>query len=122
MDPTTNHKQGSQRVVRHAEYYIHGGDIIFLVRGSIMNIESTPKRQRTDRWKTLYSEYIAISSRGTLGFSVTSFPTRRPLERSQKALRITNHWFSRIHFQSILSAFSGCFIIREFTVSKLHLS
>jgi hypothetical protein len=44
MDSTVNHKLGSQRVVRHAEYYIHGGDIIFLVRGSIMSTVSTPQR------------------------------------------------------------------------------
>lgn len=35
MDPTVNNKQGGQRVVRHAEYYIQSGDIIFRVRGSI---------------------------------------------------------------------------------------
>ncbi len=33
MDSTVNHKQGSQRVVRHGEYYIQSGDIIFRVRG-----------------------------------------------------------------------------------------
>ena len=37
MDSTANHKQGSQRVVRHTEYYIQSGDIIFRVRGSIMS-------------------------------------------------------------------------------------
>ena len=44
MESAINQKQGSQRVVRHAEYYIHGGDIIFLVRGPIMSIVSTLKR------------------------------------------------------------------------------
>ena len=34
MDSTINTKQNSQRIVRHTEYYIHGGDIIFRVRGS----------------------------------------------------------------------------------------
>jgi hypothetical protein len=38
MDSSTNSKQGSQRVGRHAEYYIHGGDIIFRVRGSMIGI------------------------------------------------------------------------------------
>ena len=42
MDSTANHKQGSQRVVRHAEYYIQSGDIIFRVRGSIMSAVLTP--------------------------------------------------------------------------------
>jgi hypothetical protein len=35
MDSTANLKQSGQRVIRHAEYYIHGGDIIFRVRGPI---------------------------------------------------------------------------------------
>lgn len=34
MDLLINNKQSNQRIVRHAEYYIHGGDIIFRVRGS----------------------------------------------------------------------------------------
>lgn len=40
MDPTITSKQntGSQRIVRHHEYYIHGGDIIFRVRRSVMSI------------------------------------------------------------------------------------
>ncbi|KAF8483648.1 hypothetical protein DFH94DRAFT_319337 [Russula ochroleuca] len=38
MDSTTNHKQGNQRVVRHAEYYIHGGDIIFLVENILFRV------------------------------------------------------------------------------------
>ena len=37
MDSTANQKQGSQRVVRHAEYYIQSGDIIFRVRGPILS-------------------------------------------------------------------------------------
>jgi hypothetical protein len=42
MDSTANHKQGSQRVVRHTEYYIQSGDIIFRVRGFIMSTVLTP--------------------------------------------------------------------------------
>jgi len=40
MDSTIISKQstGSQRIVRHPEYYIHGGDIIFRVRGSVISI------------------------------------------------------------------------------------
>jgi hypothetical protein len=33
MNSTVSTKQNGQRVVRNAEYYIHGGDVIFLVRG-----------------------------------------------------------------------------------------
>jgi hypothetical protein len=43
MDSTaSNLKQGSQRVVRHTEYYIQSGDIIFRVRESIMSTVLTP--------------------------------------------------------------------------------
>jgi hypothetical protein len=42
MDSTANQKQGSQRVVRHAEYYIQSGDIIFRVRGFTMCTVLTP--------------------------------------------------------------------------------
>ncbi|KAH9966274.1 hypothetical protein BJV74DRAFT_785522 [Russula compacta] len=38
MDSTINHKQGSQRIVRHPEYYIHGGDIIFRVEDTLFRV------------------------------------------------------------------------------------
>jgi hypothetical protein len=38
MDSTASSKQGGQRLVRHADYYIHGGDIIFRVRGFMISI------------------------------------------------------------------------------------
>ena len=38
MDSTITSKQSGQRIVRHPEYYIHGGDIIFRVCGSVMSI------------------------------------------------------------------------------------
>jgi len=38
MDSTANQKQGSQRVVRHAEYYIQSGDIIFRVEDTLFRV------------------------------------------------------------------------------------
>jgi len=38
MDPSTNSKQGNQRIVRHADYYIHGGDIIFRVEDTLFRV------------------------------------------------------------------------------------
>jgi len=38
MDSTANHKQGSQRVVRHADYYIQSGDIIFRVEDILFRV------------------------------------------------------------------------------------
>lgn len=40
MDSTASSKQGNQRIIRHADYYIHGGDIIFRVRGFMISIVS----------------------------------------------------------------------------------
>jgi hypothetical protein len=37
--------QNNQRVVRHAEYYIHGGDVIFRVSSSmyiVLIVENSP--------------------------------------------------------------------------------
>jgi hypothetical protein len=42
MDSTANQKQSSQRVVRHTEYYIQSGDIIFRVRVFTMSTVLTP--------------------------------------------------------------------------------
>ncbi|KAI0254405.1 hypothetical protein BJV78DRAFT_1121158 [Lactifluus subvellereus] len=38
MSYTVSAKQNSQRVVRHAEYYIHGGDVIFLVESNLFRV------------------------------------------------------------------------------------
>jgi hypothetical protein len=44
MDTTATYKQGSQRVVRHTEYYIQSGDIIFRVREPIMSTVLTSRQ------------------------------------------------------------------------------
>jgi len=38
MDSTANSKQGNQRIIRHADYYIHGGDIIFRVEDTLFRV------------------------------------------------------------------------------------
>jgi hypothetical protein len=40
MNPAVSTKQTSQRVIRHLEYYIHGGDAIFRVCGFILSAVS----------------------------------------------------------------------------------
>ncbi|KAI0300450.1 hypothetical protein B0F90DRAFT_1629697 [Multifurca ochricompacta] len=38
MNSTTGTNQNSERVVRHAEYYIHGGDVIFRVENTLFRV------------------------------------------------------------------------------------
>lgn len=122
MDSTANQKQGSQRVVRHTEYYIQSGDIIFRVRESVMSTVLTPDSKRIDRSKMHYFEYIATFLLASRHSFATSSLTRHPQENSQKALPIASLSFSRKRFKLILNAFYGCSITRGLQFSSSRFS
>jgi hypothetical protein len=111
----------NDRVVRHVDYYITGGDVVFRVCKSAIDYHVSYQQGPIHRWKICYIVSIAIFLHETLRFSGKNFPTLRLLASSPKDLPIATLFTSRTPSKLILSDSFGYSTTRESSMFCLSI-
>ena len=79
--PMPSSTTATPHIPRHDEYYIHGGDVVFCVRMSIIWHHLRYSKKGINRWIALYLESTGSSSSGIRRGSEINFLTRCLLVR-----------------------------------------